>query len=487
MKVLDELVFIADSLDQRGLHEEASLVDLFLCKKGSVFSLFEREAISSIVSALNELKKQSVISTPLRPLQLLSLQGRRVPLKGNIAENYLTIYEWLSTFISEILRPNAEAVPDNEFYQGLLEFTTYLKNALEGQYSRLLSIKSHYESFVKAINKLSQLFNSLTVNAALLDEDRIENVADKLDEIKQQYSALLVPLRRLNEVNINIDDLESIIEDLGENLKIFLEDQSKEGDTLRSFLENAEVVSKTRDSKGERALSFNWILENAKQVGPEAGKLAEQYKAVDELKRGYRRQRMKAYSDLEKLIDILQDKYNYWMTRFKNEGIDEYNVDSVFNKYGGFENFLNKVQFALEVYSPEQKVETSSYRILSKNAQEEFGLVPIEEGAQVKEMEKLIERILEAKTVLEKSSQKWERSIGTSQALFKKLSEEVKEALVSGHMKKDWNLFKKQVDLLVEQAEKQFELVAKNDKKVSESLVPKIDSYNRVINLLFKY
>lgn len=487
----DELVVIADSFDQRGLHEEAGLVDLFLYKKGSAFSLFEKEAVRSVTRALNELSKYSLISTPNTSAELLlSPSGKRAKLEGTVAEQYLQIYEWLGAFMSEVVQPNAELVPDNETYQTLLEFSDLLRKVFESQHSRLSSVKGYYDSFKDSSKALIEALNSLTINPNIGDKVETTEVADKLDEIKQEYFTITTPLRNVfQKGNINLTDFKGAVDNLIENMKMFLavQGEKKNENALRSLFEESKVIGSKKPETEEKLRSFNWIVENANQAGPKAEKMVQQWRAFAEFRDEFKKQKNKSYIKLETLLKHLQARYIYWMNRFKVEGVEEYNVESIFDKYHGFDNFVEKMKFALEVYSPERvndTVEANNIKGL-RIAQTYFS--PVGENDQLKEIEQLATEVAESRDDLEESSKKWEKAVEGAHLLFQKIDEEVRGILITGRVQKDWDLFKRQVNTLISQLDKQLDLIIKNNDKIVEAMIPKFGTFDKVTNVLFKY
>ena len=486
MNKIEELAFIADRLDSQGLHREAGLIDRFLYRQAFVFSIFEKEAVKSLIRALTVLEPHSLISNPTVEVKLPPFPGlpRGRKATGTVAQRYVAILEWLNVFITEILEPNLKYQEDNEYYQTLVEYTKqYARDALNQLYTIFASIENEYDLLKKDADRLATRLNIISANPKSDDAIR-----DKFEEIKKEFYDIVVDLNTyLKKGNIDLTQLKDIVETTKGKLKNFLKDQKgKRADDLKSFFENGDLIY--LNTKGptfiEEDRDIDWYRKKARGSGdPRLMDLADSYKDMAARRNNTRKSREKQRRKLEGIHDTLEMFYGDFSEAHQGNG----------EALKGLSEVLKEDEKQLLLEQMNRLLQPLKRASLSKKAQEDFEMEDLEalpaeptsvypELAQIKRLAVRAERVMkELKLINRRYESAVQEEIQTAQLL----RSTIEKAMLSKQIKRiDWDLFEKEVEDTIERVDRRVKFVSDKNDKAKDFLKTNFDGYKKVLEVL---
>ena len=499
MKSFEQLVSIADILDQRGLHKEAGLVDLFLYKQGALFSHIEKAVTASIERALNELLKYSIISEPTESTAIYTSTGRELPLGGNVINRLLLIQRELSILLDEVIVPNAKHIPDHTRYQAFEEFTRYLQQAIDKQRSRLISTNDFLTQFKEEAKEVQNALQGITVNPAFMDD-----VPEVLDEIRQEYVEITKDLDRVTRKgNLPLEDFQGMVDALTENVKLFVDKQNKSENGLSTLFEEAKIRSGKRPDTEH---TLKWIIDQARNSSNEqVRKLGEYWKSVNEARRNAGHAQRRSRGELQKALSKFLDTYEHCkyepevrevfprgidslkarieeqLNQENKEDGDEDEPETVASSQAGIVQKAEEFSYMQDVPSEKSFTSSPGPNYTEDVANEYIGTVnPVDDVLKWKE------KVEEASKKLDQDYKRWEKLVAAAVILRDTLSGKIKDKVMTEQTKKKWDSLKKQILDGTKILSKYIKVIEKNDKIVKDALFPAVTSYARVIDVLFK-
>jgi len=483
MNKIEELAFIADRLDMQSLHREAELIDRFLYRQAFVFSIFEKEAVKSLVRALNVLEPHSLISNPSIEVTLPSFPGlpRGKKVTGTVAQRYISILEWLNVLVSQVLEPNLKHLAGNEHFETLVEYTKqYVQSALNQMYTVFSSVENEYELVKKDVERLVTRLNIISVNPKSDSE-----VRETLEEIKKEYYDIVADLNTyLKKGNIDINQFEDIIDATKEKIKNFLKDQKgKRTDDLKSLFEEGDLVYLS--TKGptfiEEDRDIDWYRQKARKSGdPRLIDLADAHKDIAATRSATRQSRGKWHRQLEGFRDTLEMLYDEFYEANRNNEKALGNLEGILNKEEKQE-FIQKIN---RVLKPIKRASLSKMAI-------DFELEGLEtlpepeDSSELLNIKKLIAKAERAMKELKLINRRYENAVQEEIQSAQTLRSTIDETLSSRQVKRiDWDLFEKEVTDTVERIDRRVNFISNKSNKAKDFLKTNTDSYKKVLNVL---